>query len=45
MDPDLAAAFDSRAEALDLKEGDSKQIQLTLITAEEAAQVLDRLGL
>lgn len=45
MDPDVAAAFDSRAEALDLKEGDSKQIQLTLITAEEAAQVLDRLGL
>jgi hypothetical protein len=39
MDPDVAAAFDSRAEALDLKEGDSKQIQLTLITAEEAAGI------
>jgi hypothetical protein len=44
-DPDVAAAFDSRAEAVDLKEGDTKQVQLTLITAEEAAQVLDRLGL
>jgi hypothetical protein len=44
-DPDVAAAFDSRAAAVDLKEGDTKQVQLTLITAEEAAQVLDRLGL
>ena len=44
-DPEVAAALSSHAADLELNEGDSKQIQLKLITAAEAAQVLDRLGL
>jgi hypothetical protein len=44
-DPEVANALASHGTDLELNEGDSRQIQLKLITAAEAAQVLDRLGL
>ncbi|MGA8596843.1 MAG: carboxypeptidase-like regulatory domain-containing protein [Bryobacteraceae bacterium] len=45
LNPELAKALDSRGVEIELNEKDSKQIQLTLITQEEAAAVLNQLGL
>jgi hypothetical protein len=45
LDPELEKALDSRGVEIELNEKDSKQIQLKLITQEEAAQVLNQLGL
>jgi hypothetical protein len=45
QDPEIAKAFATRSVDVEIEEKQDKQIQLKLISADEVAEVLDRLGL